>query len=53
MHPGDKSIRLGEQQRGLLLNHGFGRTPLDMDYIAQGLARWLYGTHPASYQALR
>jgi carboxylesterase len=41
----DKSIRLTGGQTGFLLIHGLGGTPIEMHYIAQGLARAGYRVH--------
>jgi len=41
----DKSIRLAGGNKGFLLIHGLGGTPIEMRYIAQGLARAGYTVH--------
>jgi carboxylesterase len=39
MHLTDQSIRLGGGRLGFLLIHGLGGTPMELRYVAQGLAR--------------
>jgi carboxylesterase len=41
----DKSLRLAGGHTGFLLIHGLGGTPIEMRYIAQGLARAGYTVH--------
>ena len=41
----DKSLRLTGGHTGFLLIHGLGGTPIEMRYIAQGLARAGYTVH--------
>ena len=45
MHIEDKSLRLGKGPEGFLLIHGLGGTPVEMRYVAQGLARAGYTVH--------
>ena len=44
-HIEDKSFRLAGGQTGFLLIHGLGGTPVEMRYIAQGLARAGHTVH--------
>ena len=44
-HIEDKSFRLAGGQTGFLLIHGLGGTPIEMRYIAQGLARAGHTVH--------
>src|SRR5215467_13836316 len=44
-HIADKSFRLAGGHTGFLLIHGLGGTPIEMRYIAQGLARAGYTVH--------
>jgi carboxylesterase len=44
-HIADKSFRLAGGRTGFLLIHGLGGTPIEMRYIAQGLARAGYTVH--------
>src|SRR6516164_4102837 len=44
-HIADKSLRLTGGHTGFLLIHGLGGTPIEMRYIAQGLARAGYTVH--------
>ena len=41
----DQSLRFAGGPRGFLLIHGLGGTPLEMRYVAQGLARAGYTVH--------
>ena len=41
----DKSLRFASGPEGFLLIHGLGGTPVEMRYIAQGLARAGYTVH--------
>jgi carboxylesterase len=45
MHVADQSIRFPGGRQGFLLIHGLGGTPMEMRYIAQGLARAGYTAH--------
>jgi esterase/lipase len=44
-HIEDRSFRLAGGCTGFLLIHGLGGTPVEMRYIAQGLARAGYTVH--------
>jgi carboxylesterase len=45
MHLVDQSIRFAGGRQGFLLIHGLGGTPVEMRYVAQGLARTGYTVH--------
>ena len=45
VNPADQSIRFAGGTLGFLLIHGLGGTPLEMRYVAQGLARAGYTVH--------
>ena len=45
MHLVDQSIRFSGGSQGFLLIHGLGGTPMEMRYVAQGLARAGYTVH--------
>src|SRR6185295_1598008 len=45
MAPTDLSIRFAGGRVGFLLIHGLGGTPMEMRYVAQGLARAGYTVH--------
>ena len=45
MHIEDKSLRFAGGPRGFLLIHGLGGTPIELRYVAQGLARAGYTVH--------
>jgi carboxylesterase len=45
MHLTDQSIRLGGGRLGFLLIHGLGGTPMELRYVAQGLARAGHTVH--------
>jgi carboxylesterase len=45
MRAGDQSIRLPGGRIGFLLIHGLGGTPIEMRYVAQGLARAGHTVH--------
>src|SRR5262249_46178728 len=41
----DRSIRLAGGRKGFLLVHGLGGTPIELSFIARGLARAGYTAH--------
>ncbi len=45
MHLADQSIRLAGSSQGFLLIHGLGGTPMEMRYVAHGLARAGHTVH--------
>jgi carboxylesterase len=45
MHAADQSIRLAGGRLGFLLIHGLGGTPMELRYLAQGLARLGHTVH--------
>jgi carboxylesterase len=45
MHMDDRSLRFAGGPQGFLLIHGLGGTPVEMRYVAQGLARAGYTVH--------
>jgi carboxylesterase len=45
MHIIDRSLRIAGGPQGVLLIHGLGGTPVEMRYVAQGLARAGYTVH--------
>src|SRR5262245_25483571 len=45
MHVADQSLRFPGGRQGFLLIHGLGGTPMEMRYIAQGLARAGHTAH--------
>jgi carboxylesterase len=45
MHLLDQSIRFSGSSQGFLLIHGLGGTPMEMRYVAQGLARAGHTVH--------
>jgi len=45
MHIVDRSLRIAGGPQGLLLIHGLGGTPVEMRYVAHGLARAGYTVH--------
>jgi carboxylesterase len=45
VHPADHSIRFAGGPLGFLLIHGLGGTPVEMRYVAQGLARAGHTVH--------
>jgi carboxylesterase len=45
MEPRDQSIRLAGDRLGFLLIHGLGGTPMELRYVAQGLARAGHSVH--------
>jgi carboxylesterase len=45
MHIEDKSLRFAGGPQGFLLIHGLGGTPVELRYVAQGLARAGYTVH--------